>query len=263
MSECKTYQTEIEDPTLGLSERTRAHVESCGACGEALRAGDSLGRILRGLEQVEAPADFEFRLRARIATRRGGRGRFHLSRLVPLNGYATTAAATAFCVLALSAWLYLLPGNMLAPPEARNVVAPAKDANSSNQNSSEPASVPSSKLDHAVVDLATLTPPSRRTNSVKSRGVASKLVKEATRVDEGRKTLASNSLAVSSAQIISTGTLRIPLGASAEPLRVVLRDEQGNAYVVPMRTVSFGSQELLTRDVAGARSSAKNEEGVW
>jgi hypothetical protein len=261
MSECKTYRTEIEDHSLGLSERTRAHVESCGACGEALRAGDSLGRILRGLERVEAPADFEFRLRARIATRRGGRGRFHLSRLVPLNGYATAAAA--FCVLALSAWLYLLPGNRLAPPEARKVVAPFKDANSSNQNSSEPASVPSSKPGHAVVDLATLTPPSRRTNSVGSRGVASKLVKEATRVEEGRKTLASNSLAVSSAQIISTGTLRIPLGASAEPLRVVLRDEQGNAYVVPMRTVSFGSQELLPRDVAGARSSAKNEEGVW
>jgi len=262
MSECKSYQTEIEDPTLGLSERTRAHVESCGACGEALRAGDSLGRILRGLERVEAPADFEFRLRARIATRRGGRGRFHLSRLVPLNGYATTAAA-AFCVLALSAWLYLLPGNMLAPPEARKVVAPVKDANSSNQDSSEPAYGPASKPGDGVADLTTPTQPSRRANSVKSRGVASKLVKEATRFDEGRKTLESNSLAVSSAQIISTGTLRIPLSASAEPLRVVLRYEQGNAYVVPMRTVSFGSQELLTRDVAGARSSAKNEEGVW
>ena len=260
MSECKTYQTEFEESARGLSEGARAHAESCGACGEALRVGASLGRILRGLERVEAPADFEFRLRARIASRKGGRGRFQLARFGSPYGYATAAAA--FCVLALAASLYFLPRQQHAPLEARTVIAPVRKADTSSPPSGKLAPGPVSEPSPLVARVSPPTLTLHQTNDNRPRGVAVKHVKETARADEGQRTLTSNSLAVSVAPVINI-PLKISVGASAEPLRVMLRDEKGTAHVVPMRTVSFGSQELLSRDVAGARSGAKNEEGVW
>jgi hypothetical protein len=53
----------------------------------------------------------------------------------------------------------------------------------------------------------------------------------------------------------------IQLGTSAGTLRVVLRDERGT--LVPMRSVSFGSQEPLSRQAASSRLTSKDEEGVW
>jgi hypothetical protein len=53
----------------------------------------------------------------------------------------------------------------------------------------------------------------------------------------------------------------IQLGTSAGTLRVTLRDERG--ALVPMRSVSFGSQEPLSRQTASSRLTSKDEEGVW
>jgi hypothetical protein len=67
-----------------------------------------------------------------------------------------------------------------------------------------------------------------------------------------------------SAQVIEPSpTMRIALGANAEPLRVVLRDERGATRVVPMRAVSFGSQELIAREGPSRRAPVTDREGVW
>jgi hypothetical protein len=260
MSDCKTYRMEFEDAASGPSDAARAHAESCGACGEVLRAGDSLNRILRGLERVEAPADFEFRLRARIAARKGGRGRFQLARFGPLSGYATVAAA--LCVLALAVSLYFWPGQRHTQLEARNSDAPVIGTNGALRPPSQTASVPKGESSPPV---ASVTPPTLVSHEMKVNRpnvVASKRIKETAGVVEGRKNLASNQFSELGATAI-VRPLVIPVSTPAEPLRVVLRDEKGTAHVVPMRAVSFGSQELLSREVAGARPSAKSEEGVW
>jgi hypothetical protein len=260
MSDCKTYRTEFEDAAHGLSDAARAHAASCGACGEVLRAGDSLNRILRGLERIEAPADFEFRLRARIAARKGGRGRFQLARFGSLSGYATVAAA--LCVLALAASLYFKPGQRHAPLEVRNVGAPAIRPNGAPRPSGQTTNAPTPVSSPPITNVTLPTPASHSRNGNSPRLVALKSVKETAGVAEGRKNLASNQFSELGATAI-VRHLVIPVSTPAEPLRVVLRDEKGTAHVVPMRTVSFGSQELLSREVAGARPGAKNEEGVW
>lgn len=260
MSDCKTYRTEFEDAASGPSDAARAHAASCGACGEVLRANDSLGRILRGLERVEAPADFEFRLRARIAARKGGRGRFQLARLGPLSGYATVAAA--LCVLALAASLYFKPGQRRAPLEVRNVGAPAIRPNEAPEPSGQITNAPTPVSSPTDTNITLPTPAPHSKNGNNPRLVALKSVKETAGVVEGRKNLASNQFSEFGATAI-VRPLVIPVSTPAEPLRVVLRDEKGTAHVVPMRTVSFGSQELLSREVAGARQGAKSEEGVW
>jgi hypothetical protein len=55
----------------------------------------------------------------------------------------------------------------------------------------------------------------------------------------------------------------IPVKASAEPLRVILRDERGAERIVPMRSVSFGSQDFLARGAAAKPSAVAEVGGVW
>lgn len=255
MSECKTYQSEIEDSARGMSDRARVHAESCGACGESLRASDSLSRLVRGLEKVEAPADFEFRLRARMASRKGGRGRFQMTRRGALYGYSTVAAAVCFVVI--SASLYLWQWHARAPSDERKESVAVESEKALQRNPGSVTSVPSDTTNPAAVGVSGTTALMKQASGIRPRAGSRRQVRETARIEDDKRTVANNSFAVSSAPIM------ISVNRSAEPLRVVLRDEQGAAHVVRMRAVSFGSQELLSRDVAGARSDAKSEEGVW
>src|SRR5947209_16472485 len=113
MTDCKTYRSEIEESADGLSDAARAHSESCPACGEFRRVSESLRRLVGGLERVEAPADFEFRLRARMASQRGTRGGRPFAGRMNLYGFGAVAAA--LCFLAVSASLYFWQGRRLTP----------------------------------------------------------------------------------------------------------------------------------------------------
>jgi hypothetical protein len=53
------------------------------------------------------------------------------------------------------------------------------------------------------------------------------------------------------------------LKTTAEPMRMILRDERGVGHVVPMRAVSFGAQELIARESVSRQASAAENEGVW
>src|SRR5215204_4003685 len=97
MSECKAYRREIDEAAGGgVSAGARAHATSCRVCGDELRVRESLRVLVGGLGKVEAPADFEFRLRARMAASKadGARGRFGGARW--LYGFAPVAVAACF-----------------------------------------------------------------------------------------------------------------------------------------------------------------------
>src|SRR5215212_7135932 len=115
MSECQAYRREIDEAADGgaMGAGARAHASSCRACAGELRARDSLRALVGGLGKVEAPADFEFRLRARMAASKsdGGRGLFSGTRW--LYGFAPVAVAACFVVV--SATLYF---RQAARPEA-------------------------------------------------------------------------------------------------------------------------------------------------
>src|SRR3954465_10452909 len=106
MSDCKVFRAEIEEAADGgaLSVGAGAHVASCAACGEALRGREALRGLVRGLGRVEAPPDFEYRLRARMARSKPGGGHGAFGRLFPVSGLAW--AAVAVCVLSLTAAVY-------------------------------------------------------------------------------------------------------------------------------------------------------------
>src|SRR5215510_3837789 len=66
---CKSIREAIDTATRrsGYSETVRAHLTDCPDCRHHADEMTSLFAILSTQPRVEAPADFEFRLRARIA----------------------------------------------------------------------------------------------------------------------------------------------------------------------------------------------------
>ena len=267
MSECKVYRREIEGAADGgaVSAGASAHAALCRACGDELRVRERLRALVGDLGQVGAPADFEFRLRARMAAAKTDRGHVRFNGARWLYGFAPVAVAACFVVV--SATLYFRQASRATKPGAPAAVAHAPARNP------EPASVPSDnneqresaltegagrqavRVSQTAVATAVTHKPVHRVSSrvTRAREVASK--------GERRTDTTQNAadFSVTGAQVLHP----IQVKASAEPLRVILRDARGAERVVPMRSVSFGSQDFLARGVATRPAANAEVGGVW
>ncbi|MBO0723049.1 MAG: hypothetical protein J2P41_19650, partial [Blastocatellia bacterium] len=72
--DCKNARSAIDTPdTLGLENAdVRAHVDSCNDCRLYSDESAALLALLAAHQLIEAPADFDFRLRLRLAHAEGG-----------------------------------------------------------------------------------------------------------------------------------------------------------------------------------------------
>ena len=279
MSDCKVFRTEIEEASDGgaLGRGAASHAERCASCGSALRERDALRRLVGGLGRVEAPHDFEFRLRARMATSkpRGGHGVF--GRLFPVNGLAW--AVVVVCLVTVTAAVYFRqaqPTKQVASNGVAATRAPEAPASSSTAgfDAGELTKQQSNSEGMAVITRFTNSGTTQSGTTVKRAANKTRGKELASRETSGESTQGgSHDEAVTSATVrlpqlnaanyLAAGgpTQGIQLGTSAGTLRVVLRDERGS--LVPMRSVSFGSQEPLSRQTAGGRLNSKDDEGVW
>jgi hypothetical protein len=261
MSECKVYRREIDEAADGggVSGGARAHASLCRACGDELRARESLRALVGGLGKVEAPADFEFRLRARMAASKSGGGRGLFSGTRWLYGFAPVAVAACFVVV--SATLYFRQAARPTPAAAPAVAAarPSPNVEPDRAASVNVQSLPAVPAVE-VKEVVRVNPPktNRPAHKASARDVQAREVASAggRRADVEPGTLVSS---VTGAQVIKP----ISVKASAESLRVILRDERGAERVVPMRGVSFGSQDFLARGASARPSVAADVEGVW
>jgi len=283
MSDCKVFRTEIEEAAEGgaLGPRAAAHVESCAACGEELRGREALRGLVRGLGRVEAPADFEYRLRARMARSKPGGGHRAFGGLFPVSGLAW--AAVAVCVLSVTAAVYLRqtsPAKQNAPSAVESAGIPQASASpkaTQSNNVVQTATQRNEQADGRQTAAVVASKPSdltQRASNVKRAASQPRDRELAAREPKGEPAQGGSvDMAVRGARIqlpfmssANGGALRaqaqgIRLGTTAGTLRVALRDERG--VLVPMRSVSFGSQEPLSRQTAGVRAVTQDEEGVW
>ena len=266
MSECKAYRREIDGAADGgrVSTGARAHATACRACGDELRVRESLRALVGGLGKVEAPADFEFRLRARMAASKAGGGRGHFGGARWLYGFVPFAAAACFVVV--SATLYIRQAARTTPAAAPAVVAEsARHVETAPPDGAQGGrAVPAVGGEEVVrVSPAKSASPAHgrvgRQPRADSRNAQAREVAavEKRRADEAQHTAYFGN---EGARVIRPP---FPVKASGEPLRVILRDERGAERVVPMRGVSFGSQDFLARGAFGRPSVAAEVGGVW
>ena len=270
MSDCKVYRHEIVEGFDGeMSRGARAHAEGCRACAEELRGRESLRALVLGLGKVEAPSDFEFRLRARMAAS-GATGR-----RAPLRGlrliYAFAPVAAAACFLVVSTALYLRQASRPSPAESQPVAVTesARGAADGRNAAAAPATGKVKETEPTGtngLNILTASAPSPSRPTVhRSRAASRQLREVASRLD-GRAPGPQRNTADFSfeqAPVIIPRGMTIALKTPSEPMRLVLRDERGTGRVVPMRAVSFGSQELIARENVSRQLTVAENEGVW
>lgn len=285
MSDCKVFRTEIDVAAEGgaLGRDAAMHVESCAACGEELRGRAALRGLVRGLGRVEAPPDFEFRLRARMAASKPGGWRGLFAGSFPVGGLAW--AAVAVCILSVTAAVYFRQaqptsygtsngGEVASVPQVNASPVNAESNNKTASNNTDEKATPSTDAGKTFVAggantneiQKAATPKRAASQSHERESVAHVSRGELTRGGSIDADLRPAGVILPQLNNVSSVASRVPaqgiqLGTSAGTLRVVLRDERGT--LVPMRTVSFGSQEPLSRQTASGRLTSKDEEGVW
>lgn len=261
MSDCKVYRREIVEGFDGeMSRGARAHAGSCRACADELRGRESLRALVRDLGKVEAPSDFEYRLRARMAASKasGTRGPLRGFRFV----YAFAPVAAAACFLIVSTALYLRQATRTSPAESPSAVAESSHNATTQETVAAPAAGEVKETERtgaSVVDVASKSVTRPERPAIQRRRPAPRQSREVATGTQRN----TNVFSLTQAPVITGRGVTIALKTTSEPMRMILRDERGAGRVVPMRAVSFGSQALIARENVSRQATAAENEGVW
>jgi hypothetical protein len=277
---CQAVRRKIEEAELDQypCDDVVAHLRACEPCTGFQQERAALRQLVGSLGMVAAPADFDYRLRARLAASNNARHR-GLFRFLPAPGVPAIALAASFAVLVAAAAVFQhgIPAGPGAPERGQLAAAattapgPASTASASQPLASAPkdasANMDGSKNTPAAIkNLESMS--KNLTTELRARNRASRSLKPgdervvpatASAVAVGP---ASSSLESSSrpASVISLVAVQVP--AADQPMRVSLEDRRGTTRTVSLQPVTFGSQELIRRNSA-SRVLASSPKGIW
>ncbi|HKO34988.1 MAG TPA: hypothetical protein VJV21_00815 [Pyrinomonadaceae bacterium] len=226
--ECRVTRQQIDELELGErpSERATAHLSLCAGCRDFRAERNELRQLVGSLEPVVAPADFEMRLRARIAREQPPSREPFFARLIRTPALA--AAALFVMVGGTLVWVAqkdIEPSTQVATVQQPSPVAKASD---SATTTSAPSDAPEASTagDEAVHTVSSGTP---RKSRVGSRGH-------------------SQDYSVLPADSVRQGD-QVYVNAPSKPVVFALEDERGTKRKISLPPVSFGSQSLVDNRV--------------
>jgi hypothetical protein len=259
---CQSVCREIEEADLGqqLSKLASEHTHSCAQCLSFYEDRFKLRQLTASLGTVEAPADFDVRLRARLAREKSG-----LSLEFAIAGFSFGLPSVALATLALL--LGLGAGLLLRVPTPTNSLSSSRveTTDTSKANALANNQVLRQDAPEAGATIAGAKSPPKNQRSEKPTHLARTTV--AGLRSNGRivaKDLSSLPAAVLKREesVASAGTSPIfPIDASYQSLKVSLDDKTGASRTIWLPSVSFGSQRVL----ASGRSPimTTSTKGVW
>jgi hypothetical protein len=251
-TDCNQIRLEIDEAELGatLSSVAAQHLRECTRCQNFHDEQTKLRQIVGSLETVQAPADFDFRLRARLANSDPATYRF-LSSFALLRSPAF--AAVTMLLMIAGGFVFL---RQFTPKKERTVAVnevtnptPAPAAARNEQPSNEQ--------------------PSKEQLPAKSEGQPSQSLRAGVEPRRGtkipRKRSASVDFSNTSATVIrntgaGTYTATFPLDVSQQSFKVSIDDGRGSSRTISVPTVSFGSRRVLPN---GSPSNQFVASGVW
>ncbi|HEY6806004.1 MAG TPA: hypothetical protein VI306_20655 [Pyrinomonadaceae bacterium] len=250
---CKTVQRELDEMRLGdeQSVQVTKHLRQCNECREFVEKQTKLRQLVGSLGTVAAPADFDFRLRARLAHENANAG-FHLSGLLNFGQRGLlVATALVLLVAAIVSVRYLTNRNTNAPAVATtNTVAPTNEVKQTGSAAmpkpSEEVITPKRNEEVAVNDQVTKETSARRVVVNKSRV---------------KPPLSTAEFSSERAPVVGQQTMGsepvFPIDASQQSLRFSLFDGRGNSKTISVPSVSFGSQKLVPT------TTSYSPKGAW
>ena len=229
-NQCELIRRELEELMLNedFSATAAEHLRACADCREFEQQQRKLRQIVGSLGTVNAPADFDFRLRARLVAD-SQRPTFRYWSFA-MKSLATAAVIAVFSIGAFVVWQ-----RAHQQQEPAVVVVPPRE---------EPAPRPQARPGESPQTAALVVVENKRPRKVERQRPALQATVRPKRslvaVDfsseradvERRARLAVRTLAA------------FPIEASSQSVRVSLDDGRGNARIISFPGVSFGSQRV-------------------
>jgi len=225
---CKLIRRELDELMLGetWSAAATEHLRECAECREFHVQQTKLRRIVGSLGTVEAPADFDFRLRARLAK--------------------DASSAPIY-------WRLVRSGLVVAAMViivATGVVV-VRDAMRQEENIGEVARKPEVHQPVKPDQAPGIVTEEKKTDDVVAGAIHETIRKvRPTQADYKKRPLSSFAISSTRASVLN-GTVpagvstAFPIDSSAQSFTVSLEDGRGNAKTISVPTVSFGSQRIV------------------
>jgi hypothetical protein len=242
---CEIIRRELDELMLDESYSTSAitHLKECAACREFHDTQTKLRRMVGSVGTVAAPADFDFRLRARLAND-STNGAFHYWPLVQ-RGLTVAAVVIVF------AFGVVVVKNLVDQPKAtvvENTPPPQPPAPQNETRSSNPP---------APSDVMTAgAPTTSHDKNRNGRPAQTALRIKRPMVSQDFSKTGVGRIPASEAFSTDAGTA-FSIDASLEPLRLSLDDGRGNAKTISVPTIRFGSQQMLPN------RNQLAQKGIW
>ncbi len=249
---CNTIRRELDE--LDLNENCSApaslHLRECAECLEFYQSRTKLRRLVGSLEMVGAPADFDFRLRARLANEK------------PRAGYGAFAGWSLGVRSSVMAGLILVIGTLVLVNHWRNPPTSVLVGEQKTATAEPPPQIETKTVATAATTKVPVTVASGHQNMKVSGGnnfVAKFRAKQAIVAKDFSSLSASRVRREESSMSTSVPTV-FPIDTSYQSLRVSLDDGTGTWRTISLPTVSFGSQRILAK---GSLSNQPTPKGIW
>jgi hypothetical protein len=232
---CRDVRLEIDQSELQqtLSASSEAHVGACAACATFRDDRLHLRELVGGLRPVTAPADFEMRLRARIARERDVPKQPFIFRFVMSTPAIVVAAVL---VIAVAALVFLSQKNRVQNPAIaldnghERIDPTPKPAEVAKNQNTEP--VPSSPAGNDQI-----------VKPKQSNVIVRNTPKPALSMNTFPEVSDINIGSAKSVKMTDRNG-EVTLAAPLKPMVVTVYDEHGGTRKIQLPPISFGSQRL-------------------
>jgi len=227
---CEVVRRELEELMLGEACSTAAteHLRDCASCREFHEQQTKLRQIVGSLGTVEAPADFDFRLRARLAQSNGSVVYWPFAR----RGLAIAAMVLVFLIGVVVVRNVMNKRGVDYVAKQPEVQEPAKPA-----------------------DVTPVVKDEKKPEQQVAVNEAPPIIKKSDghpQTNYKKRPLSSLAISSTGAEVINgkpplNMSAAFPIDASPQAFTVSLEDGRGNARTISVPTISFGSQRIVQR----------------
>jgi hypothetical protein len=270
--DCRNFRHELENsvaaltPTL-LGDDSRAHAAACDACAAHWREHLSLHHLLRSLDAITPPADFDVRLYARLDARKRKQRSVlsdirrmwlpNLSTPTSLAKAATCCLSLVFLIVILHSSSSMLPQNPLSPKQDNEEFAASQSdalllapATSNIPRTAPDNVIPPVNKASNVAAQSSPTPRNHIKNNLSERHRAN--AKQGAQM-ASRSSRPSYAEAAASTRIErnqrARGVMRLrdaTVSVSSRMMEATLRDGRRAGQAVVLNAVSFGDDTCRT-----------------
>src|ERR1041385_5366736 len=224
---CREVRREIDQSELrqGLSADSEAHLAGCATCKTFRDERLRLRTLVGALQPVTAPADFEMRLRARIARERDLPKQPFIFRLVMSTPAIVVAAVM---VIAIAAIVFFNQRNHTQPP------ALVKTNNQPAEQNPQP------------IGAEEITKVKTQHGNQEQDKPKQIVVRNAPKVNVPVNISKATDSAVTAAESVRKldRNGEVTFSAPLRPMVVTMYDEHGNTHKIQLPPITFGSQRL-------------------